>query len=333
MKKGFTMLEVMLGLAVGSLLTGMLVQSLWQLSKTLSKVNAISSVDMRALTLQNLLEKEFSGAFVPDLVPFEKEDELKKTSQSSTEPKEEKSINPPKGFYSKNDGDNLVFLTFITSNPLSVYNMIKPRVARIIYELVPDKNISGSSVLYRYESVKIMEGEKSANQEKGFVVVDGIKSIECTYLAEEKVSQKKNSNKSKENEKTQKKLEKEEQQEKKIVTLKEWDSEQYSKEKQEEKEEKMPLVPDFIKMKVTLFSDDTGNEKEFEWIFAPCFGCEPILLKGIKPLPEEDKQKKAGKQLNQLMDDNPLSSSVQDKFNKTFSQSKTTGGPVSGGMQ
>lgn len=331
MKKGFTMLEVMLGLAVGSLLTGMLVQSLWQLSKTLSKVNVISSADMRAITLQNLLEKEFSGAFIPDLIPFEKEDNLKKKPDS--EKKEEKSINPPKGFYSKNDGDNLVFLTFITNNPLSVYNIIKPRVARIVYELVQDKNMPGSFVLYRYESANIMQVEKRADQEKGFVVIDGIKSIESTYLAEEKVSQGKSSDKPKDSKSTQKQSQEDEQQDKKLVTLKEWDSEQYSKEKQEEKEKKMPFVPDFIKMKVTLFSDNGGSEKEFEWIFAPCVGFEPILLKGIKPLPEEDKQKKAGKQLNQIMDDNPLSSSVQDKFNKTFSQPKTTGGPVTGGMQ
>ena len=55
----FLVLEILISLAIGALLTGAVGQVLWQLNKSVSKVIGVSSTDIRIAIVQNLFEKEF----------------------------------------------------------------------------------------------------------------------------------------------------------------------------------------------------------------------------------------------------------------------------------
>lgn len=353
MKKGFSLLSIMLALAVGSILGGLLMQTLWQLGFSLKKVVNISSVDTRISVVQNLFEKELAGAFIPRLTLIDrkseeetenkKSDEAKVANKPPAPSKKPKKVIPPKVFLSKNSGNDLEMLTFITCNPLEVYNNAKCRRVRVMYTIRPDNKLPGTFELYRQESSNIMnikqfntDGE--GKQIKGFVVIDGIKSISTEFLAlpvpekeKQPVEKAKGSLPPKKTPEEPKKEKEDERKE--FVKMVVWDvEEQRKKEKQQEppqdqEVQKLPLVPQFIKMKITLFGHENKQEHTFSFIFAPNYGIKPVLLEGLKPLQRgtaSDKKPQDDK-LTNIMDKNPLSGNLQSKFNKWKPGAK--GGP------
>ena len=68
MKKGFSPLEIMLAIAIGSMITLLMSQALSGLTRSLKQVSDVSLFDMRVIVFKNLLEKEIAGAFIPELV-------------------------------------------------------------------------------------------------------------------------------------------------------------------------------------------------------------------------------------------------------------------------
>jgi len=62
---GFTLLELIIAMAISSMLAIALFSSFYQINKTSALVEQTISIDMRAAILQNLLEKDISGVFVP----------------------------------------------------------------------------------------------------------------------------------------------------------------------------------------------------------------------------------------------------------------------------
>jgi len=330
MKKGFSPFEIMIALAVGSLLGTALMQVLWQLGQSLNTVSRVSSVDMRMVVFQNLLEKELSGAFVPELVPIKDEDEQKAVPQKKEDnkkppqapqpqkQKKEKSIRVPKAFYSENNQDGtLKLLTFITVNPLVVYNVAKRRVNRIMYTFRPEQD-KDTFLLYRQEDSDIMNSNRfmQQGQVKGFEVIGGIKSIRVEFLAKPE--------------------KKEQEEQKQWIRLPFWNVEKQEDAEQEPDNEddtqKLPPLPQFIKMTV-LLSDGTDREKEFVCTFAPNYGIEPVVLEGIKQMQAKSQQQRTSDKLGKVMDDNPLSGNLQDKFSQWQTPPPApSGGPVTKGM-
>ena len=347
MKKGFSLLGVMLALAVGSILSGLLMQSLWQLSFSLKKVVNITSVDTRIAVVQNILEKELSGAFIPQLILIDREaatdDETKKgqadqLKQPNPQEKQKKvtPITPPKAFYSKNEDQNLQMLTFITCNPLEVYNNSKPRIVRIMYTLVSDKNRPEAFELHRQASPNIMKLKKFESEVvKGLVVINGIKSITTEFLAlpKKKKSEKQNKKETQQKKKTQDKENPKEKEKKEFIRIDHWDVEDQKENKSDDKdkdEKKLPLLPQFIKIKITLFGHNNAQEVIYSFTFAPNYGIEQIILEGIKPMQTENRKKdnkeskEVDNQIKNIMDKNPLSSNLQNKFDKWQPGAKST---------
>ncbi len=361
MKKGFTLLEVMIAIIVGSLVMGVLVQSLWQLSKSIKQVSRVSSVDMRVSVFQNLLEKELASAFAPKLIPLkddeseEKDDEKEKKEIDEHDEKDEESESTNKEkeqplkkiFYTEHEGDNITLLTFITTSPLDVYNMSKPRVARIMYKMVPDKNNPELFELHRQESSSITDIKKFDSEAtegvKGFVVIDGIKSLKTTFLALPVKESKKESASpyvKKEDEKEKKEVQGTDEEKEEFVTVERWNVEDQKEQEDNGDDEgkKLPLIPNFIKMALVLFDLDQ-QEYTFEFTFAPMYGQKTVLLKGMKRIqPKKKKQEKKDPRadtIKNIMDKNPLSEGVQgklDKWQKTAPPPPPPG-PIMGGVR
>lgn len=344
MKKGFAPLEIMLGLAIMSLVGGTLTQVLFQLTSSLKKVSFIADTALQELVVQNLWEKEFAGALVPELIPIEQEEkkqeqkkipekELKKEEQKE----QKKTVLPPKAFYYQNRAGNLELLTFITTNPLQVYDTSKPRLVRVIYRLLPDKKRENLFVLHRQETPEIMNEGVFENEStiKGFVVATGIQKISLEFLAYlQKQELDKQVQEKKEEQKEQKK-DNPEKEEKELIKRESWDANQN---KQEERQDgkKMPLIPNFIKCTFVIGLEQ--NSTQIESTFAPCYGIVPVIIKGRKPLQvrEKTKQERGQEQLEKVMDEKPITLGLEEKFNKYFTDDKKANnndGPVTRGMR
>jgi len=323
MKKGFTPLEIMIALAIATLLGGLLMQSLYQLTNTMARVDQISTLDLRVIVFKNLLEKEFSGAFVPQLVPLEQEEQQVATTdqkpEKSEKKEERKTVMPEKAFYSQNSNGQLQLLTFITSNPLVVYNMAKARSARIFYTIEPDENLSGAFVLIRKEIPDIMQ--KEYEFAKGFIVIAGIKSLTVEFLAAPEAVEEK------QEQKTQKKSTE-------LIKKEFRKFDMWGQQQLEQQEQKLPALPQFISMQLVLYNQNK-TESTYRFMFAPCYGFEPVVLENRQSLfgPQDQADNDP---LKKVMGKNTLSENLQNKlsqWNIKDTEGQGAGGPVLQGVK
>lgn len=332
-KKGFSPLEILLALAIFSFLGTLLFQSLFQVNKSLKSVVSIVSADTRYLLFDNLWEKELAGVFVPQLKKsgesFEEDEAVDKNNDQKDGDKKEKTITPPQAFFCKNgNGGNMSLFTFITTNPLSVYNMRKPRTMRIVYELKPDNQEQGLFALYRKEVDDIFDEKaidsKGEGKEKSFKVFGEIKTFTLEFYAE--------SVKKKEKEDTLKKdapsqkpseksdVQKEKKEPREFSKIQSWDPQKVAELAEEGKE--MKRVPAFIKVNMMLYSGQKETDVR-EYIFSPLYDQQEILLEGIKPVVDE-KEEVINKELQGKQPPALAQATVQ--------QTLPGGSPLAGGM-
>lgn len=181
MKKGFTLLEVLITTLIASILSTSLLLTIAQVNRLQETVRTVTSIYGRVAILQNQMERDIMGAFIPtqvDLVP------------TTTEQKARKTKPVDKIFYGKNKGDVLEVLSFITTNPLQTYfgikdSRLKPRVARVVYRLMPDQRIQKSFVLMRQEGRPLSLDsytEDAAGDLRVYSMIDGIQSVSVQYV-------------------------------------------------------------------------------------------------------------------------------------------------------
>ncbi|MFS8507086.1 MAG: hypothetical protein LVQ75_03070 [Candidatus Babeliales bacterium] len=298
MKKGFTPLEIMIALAISTLLGGLLMQSLYQLTNTLTRVDQISTLDMRVIVFKNLLEKNFQGHLFLNWYHLKKKHKKQNWLIKIQKKEEKKTVTPEKAFYSQNSNGQLGLLTFITSNPLTVYNMAKAHSARIVYTVVPDKGMPGAFALMRKEIPDSMQKEYESS--KGFVVIAGIKSLTVEFLASPEPD----------NNKEQKTQEKEINNKKKVFKkFDTWDQQQ-----SEQKEQTLPALPQFISMQLVLYNQNK-TESTYRCMFAPCYGFEPVVLENRQSLFGQQDQAD-NDPLKKVMEKNTLSDDLQNKLSQ-----------------
>lgn len=201
MKSGFTLIELSIGLLLSGIIATALYNGFFVTNRVVDIADNFIVADFRSALVENQLGKDLEGAFVPE------ESELSKTTttqKETTEKKEnktiktkettvleEKTIKPlEKVFYSSNGPeDSLRVLTFITNNPVKVYEKAtnvkpKPRIVRVVYRLTPQENNPKSFSLIRQESsdleFKAFE-PNSAKPIRGYELASGIKNIKIEY--------------------------------------------------------------------------------------------------------------------------------------------------------
>lgn len=213
---GFSLIEVLIALSIASIIGIALFSSLDQMTRISNKVDTIIEDDDRMALLHNQLKKDLSGAFVPTQAveqPIDKDKKNKKPLE--------------KVFYSSNSEKNtLNTLTFITTNPLTSYGSSKPRIARVVYKMVPQKENGQqpSYTLLRQQGPDLeYDTYKQDNKKnRSYAVAEQIKNLTIEYTTTKKSVQKNDSKNPPE-----------------LETVKEWDSDKNApKEKAQEETKK-----------------------------------------------------------------------------------------------
>lgn len=171
MKSGFMLLEVLIALAISSMLSLVLFFCVDQIAKAGRIMDNVMDTHMRDELVMHLLERDISGAMVVE-APYKKV------------------------FFSSQKDNNLELLTFITNNPLILQASSAPvKMVRVVYRLVPAKKENKKEgqryVLTRQEIADITfdPTDKENRQEKNedlqtaraYEVVDGILSCQLLF--------------------------------------------------------------------------------------------------------------------------------------------------------
>lgn len=291
LRSGFVLIEVLLSLAIGSILALLLFQSMGSLSKTYQKIYAVSSVQRRLTLLQQQFERDFSGIVAPKISlederePDKKEEERKqskeKKAQVKSEGKEskEKTYRVPHVFFSQNDGKgNCVKLTCLTTNPVMVYGDQPPRLVRVVYSLEPDPEHEGLFLLARQQSDNLdfkAFSKQGSESIKKFTISDGIASYKVSYLVPQ--VEENNTDKKPESKEDKKK---EDKKKREFKTLTDWP---YIEDKKEEEKSKRPSFPTFIKVEITLVDEQKRSSDFLIW-YAPLYDSQRIIIEKSETL-------------------------------------------------
>jgi type II secretory pathway component PulJ len=292
---GFTLIELIVGTLIASLICGVLLTALSQSSRVQASVDNTIDISDRISIAAHQLHRDLDGAFVPrqaekmddekkDLQQpnqkgDKKEEPADKKDEKVGQKKEEKPIE--KIFYSTNKNGMLDTLTFITNNPLVVFvgkdvGTIKPKVVRVQYTLKPEANNKDVYTLFRQESNELDLAEYK--NVRPYEVMSGIKklSIQFTARIEKKQEQQKPSTAAQQNPAEQQKPEEKPKKSYEYKVQQEWVSEPPSAKASadttagtaadksaEKKEAEFPRIPYSVEFKMTLWDKQTRKEKDF----------------------------------------------------------------------
>lgn len=209
---GFTLIELIIAVALSSIVSLVLINALYQMSRFRTTVDERVSVYSHAAIIQQQLERDITSAFIPDLVKTstksqeeagtnqaragnqnqaesEKNSAQKPGTDSVNQGESEQKDELKKWFYGAKSGENFDLLTCITTSPLPGYwgaKSGKPRVriARVLYRLQRDSERPDSYILYRQEGAELDFASYHENGPRNFVVAKDIKSMTIIYEAE-----------------------------------------------------------------------------------------------------------------------------------------------------
>lgn len=146
MRHAFTLLEMILAMALSSVIIVGLLQLQRSLTNNFSVAQNLMTIDRKVSLLFNQMEHDFTSAYIPFL-------EREKKSEKENVEAEKKAKDQRKTFFvgafkdivgsvSKIDGKRvelLAYASFICTNPFQVIDEHRQRLVRIVYELVVDK--------------------------------------------------------------------------------------------------------------------------------------------------------------------------------------------------
>jgi type II secretory pathway pseudopilin PulG len=184
MKRGFVLIEVLVSTLIAAFISTGLLSTIFQISRLSQTVNTIANVYGRIAILQNQMERDIMGAFVPAQV-----DVIQTSTLKADQPKPLEKI-----FYGvgKAEGGRLDVLTFITSNPLEIFFgvkdvKLKSRVARVVYRLVADERRKNAYILMRQEGTSNLSFDvykpDAQGEFRAFPVIDGIQNLSISYIS------------------------------------------------------------------------------------------------------------------------------------------------------
>jgi len=326
-RTGFTLIELLIALAIGSMVLTILFNSLFQTIRLVDKADDFVDVTTRATIMKHQLEKDLMGAFIPTQAQpsqEEKDKDSEKTNNNNKKPeptKDEPDKKPDKKklkpltniFYGVNKGNQLDVLTFITNNPMSAYwgtGKAQPKIARIVYHLVEDKENKGFFTLMRQEDNNLEYDaytQTGPKEIRSYELTEGIKGLSVKYIVQEEKEkpQKTEDEKAPPGQKAPEKP-KEEEKEIRFKKLEEWNF---------EKDAELPKdikrrIPNVVQITVTLW--DAKVERETRFTF------NVQILPDLKPIQE---QKEPAKKTPQQPGQTPGKPGQQPP-------SKTPGGPA-----
>ncbi len=130
MRSAFSLIELIITLALSSILFGALMSFLYAIQKSANSYYKFVADD-RVVNIGNYLFRDFSGAFVPSYDPDDKSFQNKEKRQIVKD-----------CFECKTDAEGrLQEIKFITNNYLPIYKGNRSRVNRVIYKLEKDDDL------------------------------------------------------------------------------------------------------------------------------------------------------------------------------------------------
>ncbi|MBN1549285.1 prepilin-type N-terminal cleavage/methylation domain-containing protein [Candidatus Babeliales bacterium] len=170
MRRGFTLIEIVIGLALSSLLAAALYSSLFQTQRTQSLVDSFSELDSSLLLIMHQLEHDFAGA----VVFCEPKKQTKKEADKTKTLKQQ--------FFGACHDDTFSIVTFLSTNPLSRYAVTTPRLVRIAYRLKKNQG-NGLYSLMRQESDNLhWFSQREEEQPKPILLSGAIEVLSLDYI-------------------------------------------------------------------------------------------------------------------------------------------------------
>jgi prepilin-type N-terminal cleavage/methylation domain-containing protein len=206
---GFTLIELIIAIALSSIVSVVLINALYQMSRFRMMVDERVYVYSHAAIIQQQMERDITSAFIPDLIKTstksqeqagtnqaggdkkagESDSEKSNTQKQETNSVEQGESEQKKFFYGVKSAENFELLTCITTSPLPVYwgtksGSPRARIARVLYRLQRDSERPDSYILYRQEGAQLDFASYQESGARNFVLAKDIKSMTVTYEAE-----------------------------------------------------------------------------------------------------------------------------------------------------
>ena len=311
-RKGFSLPEVIFGLAIGTMIALILFESITQTNQVFARVTSLSSIERNASLLQQQFENDFSGMFSPR-IPEEKDEDGKKEGKDgeksdkdsgkdekkSEKKEDEKSVF--KSFVFEGTTQGLVnIMTFVTSNPLLSYKQPLPRIVRVAYRVLPDPEHEGKLLLVRQQSeeLSMKKFEEATKKEtkksdqtviRSYEIARNLESVKFEFFIE-KIEKKKDEKDNpplpgatKGQNFSGKDKEDKEEKPRSFILIDDW----LKLSEEERNKFEAPEIPAFIHLQVGM-QDDIKRLRTFDFWFAPVYGGVPSTMKGIaSDLPDE----------------------------------------------
>ena len=296
MKKGFSLLELVLALFMASLLSLSLFQLIKNVRGRLNDITNVIEVDVPFMSFYSQIEKDVLAMFTPrssllmhvekSQAPPEKE---QKQGDKEPAPKPEqkpkaKGITPVFSLEGKKDS---FFWSFITSGGVAMLESTgslspMPLTRRVAYVLLPDPQRPGTMrLMYRFSSKELsVDAFKKSDFSPSYELISGIKDleIECTLIEYVEKSTQEGEEEGKQPDQQAKKG---------ITVIKEWNEEEIW-------EKYKSLIPAYVKLKGTV-ADPSGIEYPFEFLF------KVVAYNPYKPKePKKDKEQNIFKKLEEI---------------------------------
>lgn len=245
---GFTLIELTITLMITSMMVVMLYQVYAQSNDVIRRIRSFLLYTETLPLAYRQLEADIAGSFVPQQgYPETTEQMVTGTPvgqpQKSQEKQQEKPAKIQEVFYTQYEKDNLVLLSFITTNPMIAYGEITPRVVRVTYRL--DK-IADSDLfkLMRSESSDLVFDKEKIKKDGAEIMTD-IRKLSGKFFALPQESKEK---------------------EKKAETKEYRSFNRWSKEEQKKTKR---IIPDFVEISGSLVIDTRlERERAFRWEYS-----------------------------------------------------------------
>jgi prepilin-type N-terminal cleavage/methylation domain-containing protein len=202
MKNGFSLIEVVVAIAISSMIVLLLFNAFNQSGRVLNIVSGMISSDTKVTVFYDRFELDVSGAFIPRFgdvrevaKALAKQEQIVRVHEierdEKSKPGEKKDpvkmvtwgdVQLQKPFVYEQVGDNLSLFSFVTCNPLEVHDAIKPRIVRVTYRLKSDKD-KRLFVLTRAESASLLFD--AASKDREYVLLNNVGSCKVSFLAED----------------------------------------------------------------------------------------------------------------------------------------------------
>lgn len=198
-QRGFSIVELMVAIAVGGLLMALVAQLFSRITQSSSRMLRQTEYVFSVPHALMVIDDDISTAFVPrrgwpqpqdeQTEKQEAQQKQQQAKQQADEAAKQKEKRVEQVFYAEARNELLTFFTCITTHTFTQYGVQHPTVVRVIYEVKPHPEQENVYQLWRRETTDIYQSLKALRQpdaEKGYILLDRIKSIKARFFVPEK---------------------------------------------------------------------------------------------------------------------------------------------------